>query len=60
MDGVAAYSDGEVGIPVPVVPEVDFSFADDDGTGSQACAGVGFAGSRGGAFRLFFGTEAAG
>jgi hypothetical protein len=42
------------------VPPVDFNLAEDEGTGSQLWAGVGFAGSRGGAFRLFFGTDDAG
>lgn len=50
----------EVGAPVAVAPVVDFSFADAEGTGSQLCAGVGFAGSSGGALRLFFGTDDAG
>lgn len=42
------------------LPTEDFSFADDWGTGSHPWAAVGFAGSSGGAFRLFFGTEDAG
>lgn len=42
------------------VPGAPLSFAEADGTGSHACADVGFAGSSGGAFRLFFGTEDAG
>jgi hypothetical protein len=41
-------------VPAPL------SFADVEGTGSHAWAGAGFAGSRGGALRLFFGTEDAG
>lgn len=42
------------------VAEDDFSFADDEGIGSQACAGFGFAGSSGGALRLFLGMEETG
>lgn len=37
--------------------EAAFSFADEAGTGSQACAGEGLAGSRGGAFMLDLGME---
>ena len=40
--------------------EFDLSFADVDGTGSHWCAGVGFAGSSGGAFMLLLGIEATG
>ena len=54
---MAALSVGEVGVPLVDGPIADFSFADDEGTGSQLWAGVGFAGSKGGALRLFFGTE---
>lgn len=35
----------------------DFSFAVLEGMGRKLWAGVGFAGSRGGALRLFFGNE---
>lgn len=42
------------------MPPLVLSFADAEGTGSQPWAGVGFAGSRGGALRLFFGTDDAG
>jgi len=59
-DGKVEYSVGETGVPVLDVVAEDFSFAELEGTGSQLCAGVGFAGSRGGAFRLFLGTEATG
>lgn len=40
--------------------EVDFSFAELAGTGRKACAGVGLAGSSGGAFMLDLGIEAIG
>jgi hypothetical protein len=53
-------SDGDVGAPVAIGPVDDLNFADVEGTGSQAWAGVGFAGSSGGALRLFFGTDEAG
>lgn len=59
-EGIVEYSVGDTGVPVlDVVPE-DFSLAEVEGTGSQLCAGVGFAGSSGGAFKLFFGTDATG
>lgn len=52
---------GDAAVPAAVVlPPLGLSFADVDGIGSQPWAGVGFAGSRGGALRLFFGTDAAG
>lgn len=55
---------GDVGdaavAPAVEAPALGLSFADVDGIGSQPWAGVGFAGSRGGALRLFFGTDAAG
>ena len=54
------YSEGDTGVPTFDVGPEDFSFAEEDGTGSQACAAVAFAGSSGGALRLFFGTEAIG
>ena len=43
-----------------MVPPAVFNLAEVGGTGSQLCAWVGFAGSRGGALRLFFGTDDAG
>ena len=55
-DGKALYSDADSGVPVDVAFEV-LSFAEDEGTGSQACAVVGCAGSRGGAFILFLGID---
>ena len=54
---MAAWSVGEVGVPLVDVLVGDFSLAEDEGIGSQLWAGVGFAGSNGGALRLFFGTE---
>jgi hypothetical protein len=54
---MTALSVGEVGVPLIDVLVADFSFAEDEGIGSQLWAGVGFAGSSGGALRLFFGTE---
>ena len=42
------------------VLDADLSFAEEDGTGSHWCAGVGFDGFRGGAFKLLFGIEATG
>jgi hypothetical protein len=56
-EGKAVFSAGEVGVPLVDVLVMDFSFAEAEGTGSQLWAGVGFAGSSGGALRLFFGTE---
>lgn len=53
-------SGGEVGVPLEETFDVDLNFADDDGTGSHWCAGVGFEGSRGGAFMLLLGMEATG
>ena len=49
-----------MGVPDEDVLEVDRSLADDEGTGSHWCAGVGFEGSRGGAFILFFGIVTTG
>ena len=45
---------------LPAAPPLGLSLAEADGIGSQPWPGVGFAGSRGGALRLFFGTEDAG
>ena len=59
-EAITVCSGGDAGVPLLEVVVADFSFADEDGTGRKACAGVGFAGSRGGAFRLFLGTDAAG
>ena len=56
-EGKAAFSTGEVGVPLIDKLVTDFSFAEADGTGSQLWAGVGFAGSSGGALRLLFGTD---
>lgn len=57
-DGIEAPSGGATGVPLAVVVAADdFSFAEEDGTGSHWCAVDGFAGSRGGALRLFFGTD---
>lgn len=47
-------------MPLVEVGPDDFSFAEADGIGSQLCAGVGLAGSKGGALRLFFGTDETG
>jgi hypothetical protein len=53
--------EGDAGPPVDVTtPPLGLSFADEDGTGNHPWAGVGLAGSRGGALRLFFGTDDAG
>jgi hypothetical protein len=38
------YSGGEDGVPLEEVLDADFSFADDEGTGSQLWAGVGLEG----------------
>jgi len=57
---MAEYSVGDIGVPVLEVVPADFSLAEDEGTGSHWCAEVGLAGSNGGAFRLFLGTEAIG
>ena len=54
---MVALSVGEVGVPLIDELVTDLSFAEDEGTGNQLWAGVGFAGSKGGALRLFFGTE---
>ena len=59
-EAMVEYSGGEVGVPLEEVLDVDFSFADDEGTGSQLCAAVGWEGSRGGAFMLLFGMDATG
>ena len=60
----SVFSVGDVGEPAlpgdGIAPPVAFSFAEEDGTGSHPCAGLGFAGSRGGALRLFFGIDEAG
>ena len=60
--GPSVASVGDVGDPAApdVAPPVAFSFAEDEGTGSQPWARVGFAGLRGGALRLFLGTDDAG
>ena len=47
-------------MPDAEVFDADFSLAEVDGIGSHWWAGVGFEGSRGGAFRLLFGIEATG
>lgn len=57
MGGEAVRSVFELGDPPT---DGDFSLADDWGTGSHPWAVVGFAGSSGGAFKLFLGTEDAG
>lgn len=59
-EGRVEYSVGDTGVPVVDVGLEDFSLAEVDGTGSQLWAGVGLAGSSGGALRLFLGTEATG
>ena len=59
-EGNVECSGGEAGVPLEDVVLEDLSFAEEDGTGRKACAGDGLAGSRGGAFKLFFGTEDAG
>ena len=51
---------GDIGVPLDEVKELDLSFAVVDGTGSHWWAGVGCAGSRGGAFMLLFGIVATG
>ena len=50
-------SGGDIGVPLADVCPPGLIFADAEGIGNQLWAGVGFAGSRGGAFRLFLGTE---
>lgn len=60
VDGMADDPGGEVGVPEAVAPEADLSFADGEGTGSQACPGFGCEGSRGGARSTCLGMEAAG
>lgn len=57
-DGIIEASGGDDG--VPVTERLPLSLAEDDGTGSQACAGFGLAGSNGGALRLFLGTDETG
>lgn len=54
MWGVGAW-----GVPLGAcfVSFADFNLAVDEGIGRKLCPGVGFAGSRGGAFRLLFGSE---
>ena len=53
-------SGGDIGVPLfDVVPD-DLNLADVAGTGSHWCPGVGFAGSSGGAFRLFLGIDETG
>jgi len=51
---------GEDGVPVAEVFDDVFNLADEAGTGSHWWAGVGFDGSRGGAFMMFFGIDATG
>jgi hypothetical protein len=58
-DGNVDCVGGDIGVPEELT-EPDRSFALWLGTGSHWCASVGFAGSRGGAFKLFFGMEATG
>ena len=59
-DGSVLYSDGEAGVPLLDVIELVLSLAEEEGTGSQSCAAVGFAGSNGGALRLLLGTDETG
>lgn len=49
-----------MGVPLLDVGPAVLSLAEAAGTGSQLWAGVGFAGSKGGAFRLFLGTDTTG
>jgi hypothetical protein len=56
-EGKVVFSTGEVGVPLVDALVTDLSFAEAEGTGSQLWAGVGLAGSSGGALRLFFGTD---
>lgn len=58
VEGSTEKRDGEFGVPLAevVLLPTDFSFAVDDGIGKKLCPGVGFAGSRGGALRLFLGN----
>ena len=60
VDGNAEFEGGDWGVPLAVVPIVDFNLADADGTGSHAWPGDGFAVSSGGALRICLGTDAAG
>jgi hypothetical protein len=53
-------SGGEIGVPLAEYVPPDFSFAEEEGMGNQLWAAVGLAGSSGGAFRLFFGTDETG
>lgn len=49
-----------MGVPLAEYDPPDLSLAEDEGMGSHAWAELGFAGSRGGAFKLFLGTEETG
>jgi hypothetical protein len=59
-DGKAEAEGGVCGVPDADVPDDDFNLADAGGRGSHACPGLGFAGSKGGALRMFFGMEVTG
>ena len=59
-DAMTDWPEGDEGVPVEEVFEADFSLAEVAGTGSHWCAGVGFDGSRGGAFMMFLGMDATG
>lgn len=49
-----------MGVPLLEVAPEDLSLEEAEGIGNQLWAGVGLAGSNGGAFRLFLGTEETG
>lgn len=59
VEGCTAKWGGELGVPLAVIEllPADFSLAVEEGMGKKLCPGVGFAGSRGGALRLFFGSD---
>lgn len=61
-DASTAERGGELGVPLAdvVLAPADFSLAVADGMGKKLCPGVGFAGSKGGALRLFFGSDETG
>ena len=60
VEGRAALAGGEDGVPDEDVRDCDLSLADGLGMGSHWWAGVGFEGSKGGAFMLLLGIDATG
>ena len=59
-EGAAAAGGGEEGVPLAAETFADLSLAEAEGTGRKEWPGVGLAGSRGGALRVFLGTDDAG